>query len=768
MHFILVLILLFAHTIQAQSPSSNIQKQISQLKKDLPSATDPAATEARLGLLYLRIEQADSAKAAFERALKYNPNLAIAHTGLGRIELEINNQPEKALPHFEAATQADTLDARPHDLLIQTHLKLNHTGKAARNAADRAMRLFPNLASPHLLRARVHEKDNSQDAALFYFKNYLDRQPEDQEIAYDFAFALYKAKKYSELEEIASRMTDVRALPLLAQALIQRRDHEGALAAFQRYIATLSDEERPLYDDISLVGTKREISAYRVLAMSDNTEQRDRFLERFWLQKDVFKTSGGTLRRAEHYRRVWHARTLYGKKWPWDKRGEVYIRWGEPDFRSKSNELNAKVPLDIQLIQESMAHQLYGNDGLDASFVGPVFPVKTQSLGSFANTSTDDLGFTQYKPVTAASNWSSVPWEVWIYKTLGDGIEITFTDEFLSGNYDYAPMPALTEADFKKYETQDQSYMRIIQRLTEFSPATVVQRVVSTNPEYYNIDALEPLDFYFDAITFKGSNGQTELQINFGLPIDNIALSSDPDTTIIVERRTALIYPRALDYQKTKHLLSVPVNDSNRDRGLQAISRVDHIAPPGEYELAIEASRQNANKVGAYQVPQLKLPNYQDTTHVLISDLQLASRILDATQAPDSAFIRGNYYIQPQPSATFLPIANQAMYLYFEIYNLKPDTFGQTRYDISYQVQQRNEQSFSLIPLLGNLGGTKKAESVGLSFEQVGSEVDVKTYLELPLINLKPGRYNLQLTILDRNTDQTVSKQATFFIPRTR
>ena len=768
MSLILALILFFAHPVQAQNQSSNIQKQITQLKKDLPTATDPAAAEARVGLLYLRIEQADSAKAAFERALTYNPDLAIAHTGLGRVELELNNQPNKALPHFETATQTDTIDARPHDLLIKTHLKLNHTGKAARSAADRAMRLFPELASPHLLRARVHEKDNSQDAALFYFKNYLDRQPEDQETAYDFAFALYKAKKYSELEAIASRMSDVRALPLLAQALIQRRDHEGALAAFQHYIATLSDEERALYDDISLVGTKREISAYRVLAMSDNTEQRDRFLERFWLQKDVFKTSGGTLRRAEHYRRVWHARTFYGKKWPWDKRGEVYIRWGEPDFRSKSNELNAKVPLDIQLIQEGMAHQLYGNDGLDATFVGPVFPVKTQSLGSFANTSTDELGFSKYKPVTTASSWSSVPWEVWIYKTLGDGIEITFTDEFLSGNYDYAPMPSLTEADFKKYESEDQSYMRVIQRLTEFSPATVVQRVVSTNPDYYNIDALEPLDFYFDAITFRGPNDQTELQINFGLPIDNMALVTDPDTTIIIERRTALIYPRALDYQKTKHLLSVPINDVNRDRGLQAISRVNHLAPPGEYELAIEASRQNANKVGAYQLPQIKLPNYQDTTHVLMSDLQLASRISDAKDAPDSSFVRGIYYIQPQPSATFLPSANQSLYLYFEIYNLTPDAFGQTRYDVSYEVQQRDEKSFSLIPLLGNLGGTKKAESVGLSFEQVGTDIDVNTYLELPLTNLKPGRYNLQLTILDRNTDKRVSKRATFFIPRVR
>lgn len=768
MYLILALILLFTSTLSAQNKSEGVNRLIAQLKTDLPSTTDPAAIHARLGLLYLRLEQADSAQVSFERALKYNSDLAIAHTGLGRIELEMRDKPEKALSHFETAAKIDTIDIRPHDLLIQTHLKLNHTGKAARNAADRAMRLFPDLATPHLLRARVHQQDNTQDAAIFYYKKYLARNPEDQDAAYDFALTLYKAQKYRELEDITSRMTDTRALPLLAQALIERRDHEGALAAFQHYITTRPDEERPLYDDISLVGTQREIGAYRILAMSDDTEQRDRFLDRFWLQKDVFKTTGGALRRAEHYRRVWQARTRYGKKWPWDKRGEVYIRWGEPDFRSKSNDLNAKVPLDIQLIQDGMAHQLYGNDALDESFVGPVFPVKTQGGGSFSNPSSDAIGFSQYKPVTTASNWSSVPWEVWIYKGLGNGIEIAFTDEFLSGNFGYAPVPSLTEEDFAKYSNQDQSYMQILQRLNEFAPAALVQTIAATTPDYYNIETLEPLDFYFDALTFRGPDGQTELQINFALPIDNVALATDPDTIVIVERRTALIYPRALEYQKTKHALAIPINDDNRDRGLHAISRVDHWAPPGEYELAIEAARQGSNKVGVYQLPQLKLPDYSQKNHLLMSDLQLASKILDASQAPDSTFVRGNYYIQPQPSATFLSAPGQSMYLYFEIYNLTHDEFGQTRYDISYQVQRRDEKSFSLIPLLGNLGGTKKAESVGLSFEQVGTDLDTETYLELPLTNLVSGRYNLQITILDNNTKEKVGKSATFFIPRTR
>lgn len=768
MYAILTFMLLLTNHLGAQTQPDGVHKLITQLKSSLPTATDPAAVHARLGLLYLRLEQADSAQAAFNQALQLNTNLAIAHTGLGRIELEIKKRPKDALSHFEAAANVDTVDARSHDLLVKTHLQLNHTGRTAQKAADRAMRLFPDLASPHLLRARIHEQDNTQDAAIFYYKKYLERQPQDQDAAYDFAFALYKAQKYQDLETITSRMNDKRALPLLARALIERRDHEGALAAFQHYIATLSDEERPLYDDISLVGTKREIGAYRIHALSDDTEQRKRFLDRFWLQKDKFKTSGGALRRAEHYRRVWHARTLYGKKWPWDKRGEVYIRWGEPDFKSKSSELNAKIPLDIQLIQETMAHQLYGNEGLDATYPGPVYPIKTQGMGSFSNPSSGDLGFEKYKPVTASGGSSSVPWEVWIYKNLGNGIEIAFTDEFISGNYNYAPMPSLTEDDFNRYANEDQSYMRVLQRLTEYAPATLVQQIASTTPEYYSLEALDPLDFYFDALTFRGPDGHTELQVNFALPIDNVALATDPDTTILVERRTALIYPRALDYQKTKHTLSIAVNDGNRDRGLHAISRVDHVAPPGEYDLAVEAARQNANKVGAYQLNQMKLPNYAQKNRLLISDLQLASQILPASEAPTPSFVRGNYYIQPQPSATFLPVPGQSMYLYFEIYNLTRDEFGQTRYDISYQVQQRDDKSFALVPLLGKLGGTKKAESVKLSFEQVGTELDTETYLELPLTNLKPGRYNLQLTILDNNTEKTVSKSATFFIPKTR
>ncbi len=739
---------------------------IRRLKADLPTASDSSATYARMGLLYSRLKEADSAEVAFQNAIALRPDLALAHAGLGRVYHDLKNKPARALPHFKKAVEIDTTDADVHDRLIKTLIALDQMGSRARKAASQTIARFPDLSSPYLLLARAHSEEGSaHQVALYYYKKYLQRNPEDRETAYHFAFALYEAKAYRDLEDITSRMRDPRALPLLAQALIQRRDHEGALAAFQRYIKTLPKEEQPLFDDISYIGSKAESRAYRLASASDDQTQRQRFLARFWLQKDPFKTSGGALRRVEHYRRVWHARTHFGKKWPWDRRGEIFIRYGEPDYISTSRKLNAIVPLDVQRVQEQRAYAIYGEAGIEANFVGPVYPIRTMKEGGIGHAFTGRLGFSEYRPVTTSSGWTSVPWEVWIYKNLGNGAEFTFTDEFLSGNYDFAPVPSLTEEDLAHAESSGRSYMSVIQRLNEFNSATLAQSLSATEPELYSIEALEPLDFYFDALTFRGPENKTELQVVFGLPLDNVALPTDPDTTVVVERRTALIYPRALDFQNTKHALAIDITDDTRGLGLQALSGVRHIAEPGEYELAVEAWRQNTNRIGAYRQPHLQLPAYRDKSHLMMSDIQVASRVTEAHRAPDTSFVRGDLYIQPQPSATF--ILGMSMFVYFEIYNLTRDEFGQTRYTISYEVQKRQEAGFTLISLFAKLG-KKNTEAIGLSFDQVGTEPGENTYLEMPLANLAPGRYTLKLTITDKNADQNTTKDAVFFISSTR
>ena len=112
MNVFLVLILLLTTSAGAQDKSETVRRLIAQLKSDLATSADPASLYTRLGLLYVRMDEADSAQSAFEKSLQLKPEFAVALTGLGRIELEIRNRPNEALPYFESPTIVHPLSAR--------------------------------------------------------------------------------------------------------------------------------------------------------------------------------------------------------------------------------------------------------------------------------------------------------------------------------------------------------------------------------------------------------------------------------------------------------------------------------------------------------------------------------------------------------------------------------------------------------------------------------------------------------------------------------
>ena len=540
-------------------------------------------------------------------------------------------------------------------------------------------------------------------------------------------------------EEVTSLTGEAHKLPLLAQELIHRGEHEGALVVFERYIATLPSKEQELYYDISLVGMRQDIAAYK----ATTPETREAFLRSFWLRRDPFKTSGGAMRRAEHYRRVWLARTTYGeKKWPWDRRGEVYIRYGEPDYRSSSQELNAKVPLKIQRIQELLAYELYGQKAFGMTFVGPVFPIRTdrtvglrfRDFGVNSLESIDEVGLAEWKPVIAGYDRSGVPWEVWIFADIGNGLEVVFTDEFHSSIYDYAPIPTLSAYDLGHRGAG--RAVHLISRLNEYAPETRVSRIASIEPERYAITHLEPFDFYYEVLSFRGQNGKTDVQVNIGIPIDNVALPGEIDTTVLMERRIALIDSKYDEVKETRVDLAVPVSDIRRDRNMLAMDRVNLEAEPGDYRLAVQVGRRNTNRVQVY-LQSFSLPDYSGD-RLALSDLQVAQRVTQAEAGSGSEFVRGRWSITPSPSHAFH--AGSPIFAYFEIYNLMRDEFGATRYEVAYEVR------------VG--GGDKKApirtdirkqsgETVSISYEQTGTQTMESDYVELDMGQIEPGRYTV-------------------------
>ena len=745
----------------AASNEEDWRAAVTEIQILASTAPNEAKLPALLGALYLRLEERDSARATLERATRMDTTLAAAYFGLGRVHLELRDKPDDAIKQFEAAIRVDSTYADAHAQLGLAY-QIKGKRRLARRHADLAIRYEPRLALSYRILAETYAEDENRAASLIYFKRYLDRNPDDQVTAYAFSLKLLEEEEWEQLFEVTSRLDDTLALPLLATSLIHKGEHEGAQAAFQDYIATLEPEEGALYEDISFVGLKRDIKASRTVQESS----REAFLNSFWMRRDPFKTSGGAMRRAEHYRRVWHARQEFGKKkFPWDRRGEIYIRYGEPFYKSTSKNLNAIVPAEAQQVQDIMAARLYGSRSIDHNFVGPVYPIRHQSdAGLSLSTPNVDpgelLGLQGWKPVTSGSDWSTVPWESWIYKDIGNGIEISFTDEFLSGSYDFAPIPTLSEDDFNRLERSEGSPLSFISRITELAPAALVARVASEEPDRYDLAILEPLHFFYEVLAYRGDGEETDLQINIALPIDNIALEDDPDTTVIVERRVVLLRGTR-EVARSVENLGVGINSANRDQGLLAVERVNVPTLPGEYELRIQASRRNTKRVQVYG-QNIEVPNY-NRPELMLSDLQIAQHIAEADPENPTKFARAGWDIRAAPARTFR--SREPMFVYYEIYNLKRDTFGQTHYQISYEVETRTSEGKIQIPFLAKLR-RKQGEKVGFEFDQTGTLETEKDYFELDLSEAKAGRYELRMKVKDLETEQTTSQTSQFSIAR--
>lgn len=750
--FVVVLVCVLGST--CTTAWAQVEKEIQVLKIELENHPEDGDLLCRLGNLYLQEGKADSAENAFEQALRKDERLYHAHVGLGRVYLERQLKPKKSLSYFRNAIKVDSTQAMAFGFLAGAYLEMGKDDDAEA-FAQKALKMDANYAPSYLVLARLAQKQENTSGAMLFYQKYTDLNPQDPRPVLAFAQDFLEKKEYDRVAEIASHMKNAVVLPLLAQVRMHGQDHEGAYALFDTYIKSLSDKEKDLYDDISSVGLAQEVAAYRTVL----PENREAFLKAFWLKKDPFKTSGGIMRRVEHYRRVWYARLYFGKKqWPWDKRGDVYVRYGDPDYKSNWREMNAKVPLKVQRVQEQIAFQLYGRQGLDVTYVGPVFPIRTERDDVDLNRPLNDPGFAGigllgWKPVTVGNAWTAVPWEVWIYTEIDNGLEVVFTDEYHSGIYGFAPVPNLSLDEVRSVADRDRgSPLTFAQRLTTFSPANRVASVASKEPEHFDISDLEPFKFYYDPLAFRGPNGQTELQIDFGLPIDDVILPDDRGKfSIAVERRFALLDARNTEVARSRKDMGLSISDEIRGKGLMARDQVRLNMPPGTYELAVQMWRVETNLLGVYH-QTLDVHDFTGDA-LMLSDLQVAQHIAEKTDKSNPTFVRGKWSLVTSPSRTFRE--GDPVFVYFEAYNLSRDQFGATHYEVSFTFGEEKTLTQARIR-------QKDGESVAVQYSQTGTETWVADYVELNIGKVKPGRYALHMHMRDLNSEQETDREGIF------
>jgi len=786
---------------------------------------------SKLGYAYLKEKKPDPAMQAFEQAILLDHKLAEAYNGLGLVYQERPKERYTAIRYYQKALQYDRdyVQARYNMALLRQALE-EHDVK---HDVEKILAIDPDFAPAYKLLGEWHEvyEEDFEQAAIYYAR-YMSLAPHDPEGQRLLANVYLRAKNFDRIVDLLTDYIDahpeeVPVLSVLAQACVELGRLEWAKRYFDDFLKGTTEAERSYYMDPWALMSKAEVGAFELLGPSD----REEFLTKYWLERDPDLTTSTNERQLEHFRRVWFVRQNFSKgKEPWDRRGETYIRFGEPDFRTTSSMRNFHQSLSVQRVRERIARDLYGSASGEMSFMGgPVYAVKSlkTSLGGGVNLGegfggdrqvesgggrlaanatqrttgdsdeaqrdgislssglTAEGGFTDeslellrtenvsmsgvgpmgdgtgggqsnqfgYKAVTAQEDASMVPWETWVYVHVKGGIEITFTDERMTGEFDYAPPPVDGNMPIQQ-----------LARFNQHNPRRVAELAAMVTPDYYKPppNAL-PLEFYYDLAHFKGKmQDPAFLEVYLGVPHKIGKYHSDRDLTDMVIERSVAVHNANTGavYRRQGDLMFRANGDLTTRHGGFVPDLVGLGMEPGAYRMEVQIKDRLSGRQGRYR-QQIIVDDYHKDG-LQLSELELAFHIGESDKP--GTFTKGDLQVVPIPTRTYGP--NQSVFVYYEVYNLERDEFGQTRYKVEYTVGPKGLSGRKASGIISQLVKvlTSKKRQIAVGYEQLGSEHSEVAYMELDMDSAGSGNYYLKVDVTDLNGGATVSREAGFSV----
>ena len=266
--------------------------------------------------------------------------------------------------------------------------------------------------------------------------------------------------------------------------------------------------------------------------------------------------------------------------------------------------------------------------------------------------------------------------------------------------------------------------------------------------------------FPYLASAFKNSDGQADLYVPYGIPLDAYD-PADPRIDLTLRTGTFLIEPTGeiLRHRRTEFGLPtaqvVSVQENDLWIGLHALT-----AAPGSYTLSVEFETDDRDALG-YQRDALDVPDFSAEA-LMLSDVLLAYGVEEAEGAAEPGHIaRGGLSIRPAPWGVFA--TEQPLYVYFEVYNLARNTDNTTAYEVEAALTPWDDAG-GLKKLLRGVFGQKKDGGVSLTFATTGTSPDDGQYLILDTKDQPPGRYVLSLRVRDTVTGEGVETSREVFL----
>jgi hypothetical protein len=204
--------------------------------------------------------------------------------------------------------------------------------------------------------------------------------------------------------------------------------------------------------------------------------------------------------------------------------------------------------------------------------------------------------------------------------------------------------------------------------------------------------------------------------------------------------------------------MAFTTDDTEVEAGTLAIDEVALQLPPGRYYLGVQVNHPATNRRSGY-TQELVVDDYS-LEGLGLSDIEIAGRI-----EPDTTEVtKGGLKVLPMPSRTFKE--GQPVLIYYEVYGLSKDEFGQTRHRVDYRIKPRKGKlsAVRVLRALGRLLGFEEKAVVTISYERIGADPNEHNYLEIDPGDSEIGVYELTVTVTDLTSEQTVEKSATFLI----
>jgi GWxTD domain-containing protein len=488
--------------------------------------------------------------------------------------------------------------------------------------------------------------------------------------------------------------------------------------------------------DVAYIISDEERQAFHRL---QNDEEREQFIEQFWLRRDPTPDTVENEFKEEQYRRIAYANEHFASGiagWRTD-RGHIYITWGPPDERDEH-----------------------------------------PSGGTYERTPEEGGGVT-----------STFPFEIWRYRHLegiDEDVNLEFVDKTMTGEYRLTTDPCEKDA-LARVPGAGPTQMELLGRSTRadrfsntngttcgpsfggqtekmnpFRRLEVAAKVMSAPPIRFNdlravvessvTYSTLPLQVqinYFsltDAsvltyVTLQFENKDLQFQLKDGVQRAAVNILGRVST---MTRRPVMPFEATVSVDSPAQMLGEFI-------GKRSVYNTALPLAPGSYRLDVAAKDLASGSVTHYQaalaVPRLD-PEKLQTSGILLTDVmeKVSSRSIGA-----GMFVIGDLKVRPRVDAHFR--REERLGVYCKAYHFAggSDSRGRSG-QVEYEVVKAGteERVYSAVEDLSQAGGAARSEVT------IGRFVDLRDFA--------PGSYTIRLKVTDSNRGQTATQSATFTV----